>query len=114
MSMFDMMGMMGKVKEMQSRMQEAQEKLADITAEGESGGGMVKVVVNGKKELVMVEIEPVLLKPEDAKMVQDLIVAASNIAMEKADVLAKQEMSKITDGIMPKIPGLDLGDLFKK
>lgn len=114
MSMFDMMGMMGKVKEMQSRMQEAQEKLADITAEGESGGGMVKVVVNGKKELVMVEIEPVLLKPEDAKMVQDLIVAASNIAMEKADILAKQEMSKITDGIMPKIPGLDLGDLFKK
>lgn len=114
MSMFDMMGMMGKVKEMQSKMQEAQEKLADITAEGESGGGMVKVIVNGKKELVAVEIEPILMKPEDVKIVQDLIVAASNIAMEKAEVLAKQEMSKITEGVLPKIPGLDLGDLFKK
>ncbi|MBK6977984.1 MAG: YbaB/EbfC family nucleoid-associated protein [Cytophagaceae bacterium] len=112
--MFDMMGMMGKVKEMQSKMQEAQEKLADITAEGESGGGMVKVIVNGKKELVAVEIEPILMKPEDVKIVQDLIVAASNIAMEKAEVLAKQEMSKITEGVLPKIPGLDLGDLFKK
>lgn len=114
MSMLDMMGMMGKVKEMQSKMQDAQEKLGDITAEGESGGGMVKVLVNGKNQLISVEIEPELLNPTDARMVQDLVVAATNIALNEVAEKVKTEMSKATEGMLPNIPGFDLGSLLKK
>jgi DNA-binding YbaB/EbfC family protein len=114
MSMFDMMNMMGKVKEMQSKMQEAQEKLGEITAEGESGAGMVKAVVNGKKEVLSIEVEPEIFKPEDAKLTQDLIVAAINNAMRKVEELSKTEMAKVTEGIMPNIPGFDLDSLLKR
>lgn len=114
MSMFDMMNMMGKVKEMQSKMQEAQDKLGEITAEGEAGGGMVKAVVNGKKEVLSIEVEPEIFKPEDAKLTQDLIVAAINNAMRKVEELSKHEMAKVTEGIMPNIPGFDLDSLLKR
>lgn len=114
MSMLDMMGMMGKVKDMQAKMFEAQEKLGEIVTEAESGGGMVKVTVNGKKELLSIEIEPELLSPTDAKMVQDLIVAAANKALADIDEKVKTEMSKVTEGMMPKIPGFDLGNIFNK
>jgi DNA-binding YbaB/EbfC family protein len=114
MSMFDMMNMMGKVKEMQSKMQEAQEKLGEITAEGEAGAGMVKAVVNGKKEVLSIEVEPEIFKPEDAKLTQDLIVAAINNAMRKVEELSKTEMAKVTEGIMPNIPGFDLDSLLKR
>ncbi len=109
--MFDMMN---KMRDMQSKMQEAQEKLGEITAEGESGGGMVKAKVNGKKELLSVVLEPELLKPEDAKITQDLIVAAVNNALRNVEEEAKAEMAKVTDGLLPKIPGFDLDSLFKK
>lgn len=111
MSIFDMMG---KVKEMQAKMQEAQEKLSEITAEGEAGGGMVKAMVNGKKELLSIDVEPELFKPEDARLTQDLIVAAVNNALRKVEEEARDEMAKVTDGLMPKIPGFDLDNLFKK
>lgn len=111
MSIFDMMG---KVKEMQTKMQEAQEKLGEITAEGESGGGMVKAVVNGKKELLRIEVEPELFKPEDVRLTQDLIVAAVNNALRKVEEEAREEMAKVTEGMMPKVPGFDLDNLFKK
>ncbi len=106
--------MMGKVKEMQSKMQEAQEKLGEITAEGESGGGMVKAVVNGKKELLRIEVEPELFRPEEARLTQDLIVAAVNNALRKVEEEAREEMAKVTEGMMPKVPGFDLDNLFKK
>jgi DNA-binding YbaB/EbfC family protein len=109
-----MLDMMGKVKDMQAKMLEAQEKLGDIVTEAESGGGMVKVTVNGKKELLSIEIEPELLNPTDAKMVQDLIVAATNKALADIDDKVKSEMSKVTEGMMPKIPGFDLGNIFNK
>ncbi len=109
--MFDMMN---KMREMQSKMQETQEKLGEIKAEGEAGGGMVKALVNGRKELLSVSIEPELLKPEDAKIVQDLTVAAVNNAFKKVEEAAKDEMAKVTDGLLPKIPGFDLDSLFKK
>lgn len=112
--MFDMMGMMGKVKEMQARMKEAQDRIGDVTAEGESGAGMVKATVNGKKQLISLEIDPTLLKPEDARMLNDLVVAAVNKALENVEVLAQNEISKATEGLMPKIPGMDLGSLFGK
>ncbi len=110
--MFDMMKMMGKMKEVQSRLKEAQDNLVKITATGESGGGMVRATVNGKKQLMQVEIDPALLKAEDQVVVQDLIVAAVNIATEKAEVLAKEQLQKSTEGLLPQIPGLDLSNLM--
>jgi len=61
-----------------------------------------------------IEIEPELLNPTDAKMVQDLIVAATNKALADIDDKVKSEMSKVTEGMMPKIPGFDLGNIFNK
>ena len=110
--MFDMMKMMGKVKEVQTRMKEAQDKLVNITASGESGGGMVKAKVNGKKQLIALDIDPALLKVEDKMVVQDLVVAAVNKATEAVDVLAKEEIRKSTEGLLPNIPGMDLSSMM--
>ena len=110
--MFDMMKMMGKMKEVQTRLKEAQDNLGTLRATGESGAGMVKVTVNGKKQLVAIDIDPTLLKADDKIILQDLIVAAANKATEEADVLAKEEMRKSTEGLLPNIPGMDLSGLM--
>jgi len=110
--MFDMMKMMGKMKEVQARIKEAQDSLDKITAQGESGGGMVKVTVNGKRKLLAVDIDPSLLKVEDKIIVQDLVVAAVNKASEEAEVLAKEELRKSTEGLLPNIPGMDLSGMM--
>lgn len=110
--MFDMMKMMGKVKEVQARMKEAQDKVALIQASAESGGGMVRATVNGKKLLISLEIDPAILKSEDKVLVQDLVVAAVNKASDEVEVLAKEEMRKSTEGMMPNIPGLDFSSLM--
>ncbi len=106
--MFDMMKMMGKVKEVQEKLKVAQESLGNVQATGESGGGMVKAVVNGKKQLVTLEIDPTILKPADAILVQDLVIAAVNKASEEVEHLAKEHLRKSTEGLVPNIPGLDL------
>ncbi len=87
------------------------EKLGTITVVGESGGGMVKATVNGNKQVLKIEIEESLLKPSDKDILQDLIVAAVNKALQEADVIIKEEMKKSTEGLLPNIPGLDLGGL---
>ena len=110
--MFDMMKMMGKVKEVQARMKEAQDNLVLIKASAESGGGMVKATVNGKKLLISLDIDPAILKSEDKILVQDLIVAAVNKASDEVDVLAKEEIRKSTEGILPNIPGMDLSSML--
>ncbi|MBX2962441.1 MAG: YbaB/EbfC family nucleoid-associated protein [Cyclobacteriaceae bacterium] len=110
--MFDMMKMMGKMKEVQARMKEAQENLDKITAHGESGGGMVKATVNGKRKLLSIDIDPTLLKADDKIILQDLVVAAVNLASEDADVLAKEELRKSTEGLLPNIPGMDLSGMM--
>ena len=106
--MFDMMKLMGKMKEVQEKMKEAKENMGSITAEGESGGGMVKARVNGNRQVLQLEIDPLLLKPEDQTMTQDLIVAAVNKALQDVEEKVKVEMKKQTDGLLPNIPGLDL------
>jgi DNA-binding YbaB/EbfC family protein len=83
-----------------------------VRALGESGAGMVKATVNGKKQLVSLDIDPSLLKDDDKVIVQDLIVAAVNKASEEAEILAKEEMRKSTEGLLPNIPGLDLSGLM--
>jgi DNA-binding YbaB/EbfC family protein len=104
--MKDMFGMFGKVQEMQKKMQEAQEKLAEITAEGEAGAGMVKAKVNGKHQVLAIDIDDELMKPEDKEMLQDLVVAAVNKAMENVEEQSKAFMQKSTEGLIPNIPGL--------
>lgn len=109
--MLDMMKMMGKVKEVQEKMKEAQENLKSITDTGESGAGMVKATVNGKKEVIAIDVDESLLNKDDKEMMQDLVVAAVNNALEKVDLKAKEEIKKSTEGIIPNIPGLDLSNL---
>ncbi len=107
-----MMKMMGKVKEVQARLKEAQDNLVFIKATAESGGGMVKATVNGKKQLIAIDIDSSILKSEDKILVQDLVVAAVNKASGEADVLAKEALHKSTDGILPNIPGMDFSSML--
>jgi len=107
-----MMGMLGKVKDLQVKMKEAQETLGSITETGESGAGMVRATVNGKKQLLKIEIDQDLITPEDREVLQDLIVAATNIAMENIDDKVKAHLQNATKGLMPNIPGMDLNGMF--
>jgi hypothetical protein len=109
--MFDMMKMMGKMKEVQEKMKEAQEELKEITVESESGGGMVKVTLNGNKELIGLEIDPSLVNEKDQGMMKDLIIAAVNKGIREAEEQAKEHIKKSTQGILPNIPGMDLSGL---
>lgn len=105
--MFDINSLMGKVQEAQKNLKKAQENLVNITAEAEAGGGMVKVKINGKRQVIQLDIDSTLLTPSDKEMVQDLVIAATNNAIEKIDVQIKQEMQQSTAGVMPNIPGFD-------
>jgi len=107
-----MMKMMGKMKEVQAKMKEAQENLVHVTATGESGAGMVKAIVNGKKQLIQLDIDKEIINDNDREMMQDLIVAAVNKAIGEAEIKAKEELKKSTDGLLPNIPGLDLSGLM--
>lgn len=110
-NMFDMSKMMEKIREVQEKMKIVQEELANLTVSAESGAGMVKATVNGKKQLMSLEIDNELIKPDDKEMLEDLIVAAVNRALEDADAQAKEHMKKSTQGFIPNIPGLDFGNL---
>ncbi len=110
--MFDFMGMMGKVKEAQAKIKEAQSKLVHLTAEGESGAGLVKVFVNGERKILKIQMDDSLLNPQDKEMLTDLIAAATNKAMEVIEQKIKAEMKAATEGMIPSIPGMDLGNLF--
>jgi len=107
-----MMGMMGKVKEMQARMKDIKDNLVHLTAEGESGAGMVKVKVNGAKQVLTVEIDSSLVNENGRTILQDLIVAATNKAMANIDEITKEEFRIKTEGLLPNIPGMDLGNMF--
>jgi DNA-binding YbaB/EbfC family protein len=110
--MFDMMKMMGKMKEVQAKMKEAQDNLVRVQATGDAGGGMVKATVNGKKQVISIDIDATILRTDDKILVQDLVVAAVNKANEEVEVLAKEELKKTTDGLLPNIPGIDLSSLM--
>ncbi|MFT4032874.1 MAG: YbaB/EbfC family nucleoid-associated protein [Siphonobacter sp.] len=112
--MFDMFGMMGKMKDLQARMKEAQDSLPSITETAEAGAGLVKATVNGRKQLINLEIDPDLVKPEDTEMLRDLIVAATNKALEAVETKAAEHLRQATEGLLPNIPGMDLGGLFGK
>jgi DNA-binding YbaB/EbfC family protein len=105
---FDITGMMGKMKDLQEKMQQAQQELQHITATGEAGGGLVRATANGHRQLIKLDIDESLLTPQDRDMVADLVVAAVNKALDTVAEQAKQEMQRKTSGLLPNIPGLDL------
>jgi nucleoid-associated protein EbfC len=111
--MLDMFGMLGKMKELQARMKEAQDSLVTLRASAEAGAGMVKATVNGKKQVLSIEIDADMLKPEDREMIQDLVVAAVNLANQKVEDMVKDHLQGATEGLIPNIPGMDLGAMFK-
>ncbi|NJN25820.1 MAG: YbaB/EbfC family nucleoid-associated protein [Cyclobacteriaceae bacterium] len=108
----DMTNMFGKIQEMQAKMKEAQENLGKITADGESGGGMVKATVNGRKKVLSINVEDSLLNPQDKEMLQDLVVAAINNALQNVEAKSGEELKKTTEGMLPNIPGLDFSKMF--
>ena len=110
--MFDLMSIMNKVKEAQAKIKEAQVKLVHLKAEGEAGAGMVKVVVNGNRKIVAIHMDDSLVNIGDKEMLGDLIVAATNKALEEIEVKIKEEMKSATEGMMPNIPGMDLSYMF--
>ncbi len=95
---------MNQAKMMQERLAKIQEEMGNKTVEASSGGGMVTVTANGRQEVLSIKIEPEVVNPDDVEMLQDLIQAAVNDALRKAQELVAQEMSKVTGGL--KIPGL--------
>ena len=98
-----MQNLMKQAQRMQQKMADMQKDLENQTVEATSGGGAVHVVVNGRKELVSVEIQKEAVDPDDVEMLQDLIVAAVNEAMRNADAMVNQSMSQITGGL--NLPG---------
>ncbi|MBP6387294.1 MAG: YbaB/EbfC family nucleoid-associated protein [Pseudarcicella sp.] len=110
--MFDMMNMLGKIKDLQAKMKEAQDGLADFEETAEAGAGMVKATVNGKKQLLKIEIDQDLMKPSDTEIVQDLIVAATNKAMANVEEKTKKHLESATKDLMPNVPGMDFSKMF--
>jgi DNA-binding YbaB/EbfC family protein len=96
--------LMKQAQQMQKRMLEIREELANRTVEATVGGGMVTAVVNGQQEVVSLRITPEVVDPEDTEMLEDLVVAAINEALQQSQEMMSAEMSKLTGGI--KIPGL--------
>jgi DNA-binding YbaB/EbfC family protein len=103
-NMKNMNQMMKQVKKMQEQMVKAQEELGNKTVEGTAGGGVITVKANGHKKILDIQIKPEAVDPDDIDMLQDLILAAVNDAMGKADELANQDMGKFTGGM--NMPGL--------
>ena len=97
--------MMKQAQQLQQRFQEAQERVTAIEAEGQSGGGMVRVTMNGKGVSTAVAIDPSLIDPKDPGMLEDLLRAAINDARAKVDARVSDEMSKATGGL-PLPPGM--------
>ena len=100
----DMAGLMKQAMEIRSNMDSIKDQLANETVEAASGGGMVKVVINGKMELLSLDIDPEIIETGDREMLETLIAAAVNEGIRKAQDLLKNKMSELTGGI--DIPGL--------
>ncbi len=101
-----MQGMLKQIQKMQQDMEKAQNELANKVVTEESGGGMVKATVNGKKELISIAIDNEVLSSGDKEMVEDLIVAAVNKALTTAGKMAEEELGSITKGMIP--PGFNI------
>ena len=103
----NMGNLMKQAQQFQAKMAKLQEELGDRTVEAAAGGGMVSVVTNGRQEVVSVKIDPEVIDPAEADMLEDLIQAAVNDALSRAKNMVNEEMGKLTRGLnIPNIPGL--------
>jgi len=98
--------LMKEAQRLQQQMAALQEEVAQKRVEATAGGGMVTVTANGRQEIVAIKIDPEVINPGEAQMLEDLVLAACNEALRKARELVQQELGKITGGL--KIPGLNL------
>ena len=105
--MKNLAGMMKQAQQMQSKMQDMQTKLEAMEITGEAGAGLVKVTLNGKSDLRKINIDPKIIDPADAEMLQDLILAAHRDAKTKIEAAAAEEMQKVTGGLQLP-PGMKL------
>ena len=105
--MKNLAGLMKQAQQMQSKMEEMQAKLQAMEIEGEAGAGLVKLTLNGKGDLKRISIDPKVIDPADAEMLEDLIVAAHASARQKLEAATAAEMQKITGG-MQLPPGMKL------
>ncbi|MCC6983480.1 MAG: YbaB/EbfC family nucleoid-associated protein [Bauldia sp.] len=97
--MRDILGVMKQAKELQGKMQQLQEELAQIEVEGVSGGGLVRVTLTAKNDMKRIAIDPSLLKPEEAEILEDLIVSAYADAKRKAEAKSEEKMRSLTGGL---------------
>jgi DNA-binding YbaB/EbfC family protein len=105
--MKDLLGMMGKAKEMQARFQALQEEIAAMEATGQSGGGLVSVTISGKFEMKALKIDPSLFREDDVEVLEDLILAAHNDAKAKVEAAMQEKTRELTAGL-PIPPGFKL------
>jgi len=114
MSQLNMADMFGKFAEMQEKLKQTQEELEKIIVQAEAGGGMVKVKANGKRQVISIELDEEVVDPDDMEMMEDLIVAGVNKALDKAEEASKEKMQEAYKGMIPgggNIPGFDLSKL---
>jgi DNA-binding YbaB/EbfC family protein len=100
----DIQYLMRQAKKLEKAMADAKEKLGELSVEAEAGGGLVKVQMNGKCEVLRLAVDPKVIDPAEKSMLEDLVAAAVNAAVEKARAAADEHLSKATGGI--KIPGI--------
>lgn len=114
MNNMNMADLFGKFTEMQGKMQEIQDGLAKLEVEAEAGGGMVKVKANGKRQIISIDLDKDVVDPEDKEMLEDLVVAGVNKALDKAEEAAQEKMQSAYKDMLPGgggIPGMDLSKL---
>jgi len=98
------MGLLKQFQEVQEEMNRMKQELASKKVTATSGGGMVEVTANGRQKILDIKIDPEVLEMNDKEMLEDLIVAAVNLALEKASDLASEEMNKIAGGVLSNLP----------
>jgi DNA-binding YbaB/EbfC family protein len=101
----NMAQLFGQVQKMQEEVEKIQNKLDNMTVEGPAGGGIVTVAATGKRKIIKLKIDPEVINPDDIEMLEDLLVAAVNQALEKSQELEQQEMKKVAGGLLGNLPG---------
>jgi len=104
--MFDMKKIQQMQQQLQEQIESVQDEMANQTVEAASGGGVVKVVMTGRQEVKSIEIKPEAVDPDDIEMLEDLVMAAVNAAVEKSREMQQSAMGKVTGGMLP--PGMHL------
>lgn len=110
--MMNMTDLFGKLTDFKNKMEETKQELGSLEVEAEVGGGMVKVVANGNREIISIKLDKDIVDPDDTEMLEDLIIAGVNQALKKAEEAAQDKMGDITRGMLP--PGFDPGQFGLK